>query len=67
MLLSGCHPLCVWYHCKTGQIENPNIYHEPEKTVTILMMETDHKDDSNDIDNVETSARPTTCLQITDL
>ncbi|XP_045171508.2 equilibrative nucleobase transporter 1-like isoform X3 [Mercenaria mercenaria] len=73
VLLSGCHPLSLWYHCRTGSINNSAEIAEQESPLTVVLMESimkkpDECDNNTPADGVDkmTDAEATK-LQITDL
>ncbi|XP_052802867.1 equilibrative nucleobase transporter 1-like [Mya arenaria] len=73
ILISGCHPVSVWYHIRTGQIHNQTEYNENDKAVNMVMIDKgDSEEQATNMNAVATSgaesdsAKPK-CLQITDL
>ncbi|XP_060582882.1 equilibrative nucleobase transporter 1-like isoform X2 [Ruditapes philippinarum] len=73
VVVSGCHPLSLWYHCRTGGINNSAEMTEQERPLTIVLMENIMKkqDNSNDENKTDQADKLTEAesakLQITDL
>ncbi|XP_060557244.1 equilibrative nucleobase transporter 1-like isoform X2 [Ruditapes philippinarum] len=73
VVVSGCHPLSLWYHCRTGGINNSAEMTEQERPLTIVLMENimkkqDNSNDENKTDHADKLTEAESAkLQITDL
>ncbi|WAR03021.1 S43A3-like protein [Mya arenaria] len=56
ILISGCHPVSVWYHIRTGQIHNQTEYNENDKAVNMVMIDKgDSEEQATNMNAVATS------------